>query len=65
LYITKTKQNKTNKQKDPRTTTTNNRKITPHAFLGMSIYRPYKKFPESQMSHNHKNYLQLAKSHPC
>lgn len=34
-------------------------------YQGASICLPPEKFPESQMSHNYRNYLQLAKPHLC
>ena len=37
----------------------------PTTSQGPSIYIPSKKSPEFQMSHNHRNYLQLAKPHLC
>lgn len=45
----------------PPSTTTFNSPISPRP----SIYRPSEKSPEFQMSCIHRNYLLLAKPHPC
>jgi hypothetical protein len=51
----------------PQTTTTSNHQPTNSNITspGPSFYISSEEFPEFQTSHNHRNYLQLAKSHAC
>lgn len=45
--------------------TKSNQPTTQPTSRSPSIYLPSEKSPELQTSHNHSNYLQLAKPHPC